>query len=139
VASQEPAEEQPYRGLVRFGLLVLLVAVVVDIAVELHRALAELQSWICGTTPTPGGPAACGAAFVARWITTRLPLYVVGVGAVALLASAVAAFRPRERAASGGPWARLLRVVTVVICLIALAELVACAGDATCGLSVSCT
>lgn len=134
-------EEQPYRDLVRYGLVVLLIAAVIDIAVELHRALSALDAWICRTTPTPSGPDVCEHAFLVRWIAAHFPLYVVAVGAAALCLNVITtAVRVRRAHLPGGiAWNRLLRTVAVIVCLIAVAELVACAGDATCGLSVSCS
>ena len=131
-------EARPYRALIRYGALVLMAAVAVECAVEVHRASAAMSAWICETTPTPAGPQACQAAFIVRWMTARLPLYVVAVGIAAVLLSAVRATL-RRSPLEPFPWNRLLRVLTVVVCLIALSELVACAGDASCGLSVSCT
>jgi hypothetical protein len=134
-------EEQPYRDLIRYGSILLLIAAVVDVAAELRRALSAMDAWICRTTPTPSGPDVCEHAFLIRWMAAHFPLYVVAVGAVALLLNAVAtAVRVRRAQLPGGfAWNRLLRSVAVIVCLIAVAELVACAGDATCGLSVSCS
>jgi hypothetical protein len=134
-------EEQPYSELIRYGVLVLLAAAAVDVVAEMRRAQTALHEWICRGTPTPGGPAACENAFLLRWMTAHLPLYVVAVGAVALVAGAASLGlrAARSQLPRAFPWNRLLRSVAVVVCLIALSELIACAGDATCGLSVSCT
>ena len=125
----------------RYGALVLFGAIAVELAVESRRAGAALAAWICRTSPTPAGPQACENAFILRWMTGHLPLYVLATGIVAILATAVSlAIRTaRSGLARSFPWDRLMRVGAIVVGLIALAELVACAGDATCGLSVNCT
>jgi hypothetical protein len=124
--------------LVRDGLVILVVAAAVDVVFEYARAQTALQNWICfGDSPLPQGPRACQTGFLLRWLTGRLPLYTIGVGAAGLaLVAAIVASRSRG---VGFDWGRLVRFVAVVVCLIALSELVACAGDATCGLSLTCT
>jgi hypothetical protein len=125
----------------RYGAFVLFGAIAVELAVESRRAVAALGAWICRTSPTPAGPQACENAFILRWMTGHLPLYVLATGIVAILASAASLAVRTARSGLGGsfPWDRLLRAGAIVVGLIALAELVACAGDATCGLSVNCT
>jgi hypothetical protein len=126
------------RLLIRDGAILLALAAIVDVAVEYGRAQASLRGWICrGNSPIPAGPQVCELAFLLRWMTARLPVYVLGVGAAGLIASAVVA--ARRRVLAGFDWSRLVRFVGLVVGLIALSELVACAGDASCGLSLTCT
>jgi hypothetical protein len=135
--SHEPPHLRP-AALVRDGLIVFAVAAVVDVLFEYARAQTALQNWICfGDSPLPQGPGGCRTGFVLRWLTGRLPLYTIGVGAVGLVL--VGAFVGSKARSAGFDWGRLARFVGVVVCLIALSELVACAGDATCGLSLTCT
>lgn len=136
-----PREGVKPHEVLRFGALVLFGAIAVEQAVESRRAVAALGAWICRTSPTPAGPQACESAFILRWMTGHLPLYVLATGIVAILASAVSLAVRTASARVGGsfPWDRLMRTAAIVVGLIALAELVACAGDATCGLSVNCT
>jgi hypothetical protein len=128
-------EHRAYWTLAGYSAIALLLAGVLDVAMEWNRASSALAQWICATAPTPSGPQACQAAFVARWMTSRLPLYMVAVGVAWVAATLLWIVRARSTRA---PWTPLGRVAVAVACLVALAELVACSGDATCGLSVSC-
>jgi hypothetical protein len=126
--------EVPYRKLVAQGLLVLFVAAAADLLVELPRATASLQSWVCGSSGL------CSGAYVVMWASSRFPYYVAGVGVVALILEAirVGSRYLQSRLAPSVARGELFRAVVVVSALIAFAELVACAGDATCSLSKSC-
>ncbi len=132
-----------YKRLVWLGVFVLGVSGVVELAVEWGRAQAALQQWVCdkGTVPLPGGPGACSAGFLLHWMLARLPLYVGIVTLVMLAFEAVSiivgAIRGRTDASSAV--ANAVRLIALAIGVFALAELVACAGDTTCALSLTCT
>ncbi|MBV9103472.1 MAG: hypothetical protein JO060_07755 [Candidatus Eremiobacteraeota bacterium] len=127
-------DEAAYPRLFGYASLALVAAFITDALIEWHRAVPALDAWICRTTPTPSGPQICAAAFVVRWITARLPLYVFVLAVCGVVASfAWSVVRP-----GGAGWKPLLRITIVAVCVLAVAQLIACAGDATCGLSVSC-
>lgn len=128
--------------LVRAGAIALVVAAVADVALEWQRAQTALGSWICDKgLPLPAGPDVCSAAYVLHWFLARLPFYVGIVALALLLVRGGTVAYGMLRAGAGGATARtdLLRLVLLAIALLALAELVSCAGETTCSLSVSCT
>jgi len=129
---RRPLPDKPAE-LARFGAVVFALAVAVELLIESRRAAGALAAWICRTTPTPAGPQVCEGAFVLRWMTGHLPVYVLATGVAAVVATAV------SLAIRGFSWPGVARAAAVVVGLLALSELVACAGDATCGLSVNCT
>jgi hypothetical protein len=110
------------------------VAVAADLLVELSRATASLQDWVCGSSGL------CSGAYVVIWASSRFPYYVAGVGVAALILEAIrVGYRYlRSRLAPSVARAELFRAVVLLSTLIAFAELVTCAGDATCSLSKSC-
>lgn len=126
--------EVPFRRLVLLGAIALAIAAVADVLIELPRATAALKDWICGTSGL------CSGAYLALWFSSQFPLYagLTGVAAVLFESVRVGGRYFRSRLAPSVARAEVFRAVVLLAALVAFAELVACAGQATCSLSKSC-
>ena len=133
----ETDERAAHFRLLWLGLATIVIAAVLDAALEWPRANAALATWICNSdAPLPAGHSGCETGFIAQRLLERYQYYLGGVSIAAFLVSMAGLMR---RWNWPGLQPEVLRLGALLVCLLALGLLVSCTSTSFCGLSLTCT
>ena len=134
----ESDERGSHIRLIVVGLVTILIAALLDAAIEYPRAATALAAWICNSdAPLPAGRSACETGFIVERMLERYQYYLGGVAIAGFLVS-LAGIVGRRRSWLSAQ-AEVFRLGVLLVGLLALGLLVSCTSTSICGLSLTCT